>query len=148
MVSTGGLEPPRVASHAPQTCAYTDSATSTQVFIRYLVVNFCLVSLWRRCSLSFTPSILTWHLVNLKRSPCHIDTSIIRYLIVNFCLVSLWQRCSASLLIPLKKRYLIVFFGRVPRRHLIIYSVFNKNYIITNIIFRKEFADEGTRLEL
>ncbi len=30
MVSMGGLEPPRISPHAPQTCAYTDSATSTQ----------------------------------------------------------------------------------------------------------------------
>ncbi len=37
MVSTAGLEPARVSPHAPQTCAYTDSATSTQysIFILY-----------------------------------------------------------------------------------------------------------------
>lgn len=28
----GGLEPPRISPHAPQTCAYTDSATSTNLF--------------------------------------------------------------------------------------------------------------------
>lgn len=28
-MSMGGLEPPRISPHAPQTCAYTDSATST-----------------------------------------------------------------------------------------------------------------------
>ena len=32
MVSTAGLEPARVSPHAPQTCAYTDSATSTYIF--------------------------------------------------------------------------------------------------------------------
>ena len=31
MVSTAGLEPARVSPHAPQTCAYTDSATSTHI---------------------------------------------------------------------------------------------------------------------
>src|SRR5688572_15345664 len=30
MVPKGGLEPPRVTSHAPQTCASTSSATSAQ----------------------------------------------------------------------------------------------------------------------
>ena len=29
MVSMAGLEPARISPHAPQTCAYTDSATST-----------------------------------------------------------------------------------------------------------------------
>ena len=29
MVSTAGLEPARVSPHAPQTCTYTDSVTST-----------------------------------------------------------------------------------------------------------------------
>src|SRR6266550_3386095 len=32
MVPKGGLEPPRVTSHAPQTCASTSSATSAQVW--------------------------------------------------------------------------------------------------------------------
>ena len=31
-MSTAGLEPARVSPHAPQTCAYTDSATSTSIF--------------------------------------------------------------------------------------------------------------------
>ena len=31
MVPKGGLEPPRVASHAPQTCASTSSATSARL---------------------------------------------------------------------------------------------------------------------
>ena len=59
MVSTAGLEPARVSPHAPQTCAYTDSATSTSIF-------------------DFQVSAYTS---------------------------------------PLEKRYLIVFLGRVPRRH-------------------------------
>lgn len=40
MVSTAGLEPARVSPHAPQTCAYTDSATSTQVFLVIQLSNF------------------------------------------------------------------------------------------------------------
>ena len=32
MVSMAGLEPARISPHAPQTCAYTDSATSTYCF--------------------------------------------------------------------------------------------------------------------
>ena len=31
MVPKGGLEPPRVTSHAPQTCASTSSATSARL---------------------------------------------------------------------------------------------------------------------
>ena len=31
MVPKGGLEPPRVTSHAPQTCASTNSATSANI---------------------------------------------------------------------------------------------------------------------
>ena len=31
MVPKGGLEPPRVTSHAPQTCASTSSATSAKM---------------------------------------------------------------------------------------------------------------------
>ena len=33
MVPKGGLEPPRVTPHAPQTCASTNSATSARPFI-------------------------------------------------------------------------------------------------------------------
>ena len=39
MVSMGGLEPPRISPHAPQTCAYTDSATSTFNFQLETVVQ-------------------------------------------------------------------------------------------------------------
>ena len=34
MVPKGGLEPPRVTSHAPQTCASTSSATSAKIKIQ------------------------------------------------------------------------------------------------------------------
>ena len=35
MVSTAGLEPARVSPHAPQTCTYTDSVTSTKINIKF-----------------------------------------------------------------------------------------------------------------
>ena len=105
MVSTAGLEPARVSPHAPQTCAYTDSATSTQVF----------------------------QLFN-----CQISQ------------VSLRRRCSTLFHIPLKKRYSIVFFGRVPRRHkvflVIQLSNFQQKYIIINIFFVKDLPMKGLDL--
>ena len=42
MVSMGGLEPPRISPHAPQTCAYTDSATTTHT-ITYSIIKFLSV---------------------------------------------------------------------------------------------------------
>ena len=42
MVSTAGLEPARVSPHAPQTCAYTDSATST--FSNFVAYTFPLTN--------------------------------------------------------------------------------------------------------
>ncbi len=61
-MSTAGLEPARVSPHAPQTCAYTDSATSTSIFDfqmsaytsplvkRYLIV---LLDYWRSQGFAF-----------------------------------------------------------------------------------------------
>lgn len=47
MVSTAGLEPARVSPHAPQTCAYTDSATSTPGILnfqqKYIIINIFFV---------------------------------------------------------------------------------------------------------
>jgi hypothetical protein len=37
LVPKGGLEPPRVTSHAPQTCASTSSATSALLVCRELI---------------------------------------------------------------------------------------------------------------
>ncbi len=46
-----GLEPARISPHAPQTCAYTDSATSTSNSILFsLVLTDCL------CRMSSAPS--------------------------------------------------------------------------------------------
>ena len=37
MVSKKGLEPSRISPHAPQTCAYTDSATSTLFYLIFFI---------------------------------------------------------------------------------------------------------------
>ena len=82
MVSTAGLEPARVSPHAPQTCAYTDSATST-----YLVFNLCRV-------------YLTSHrrYLIVCSAECHVDMSWI--IVSRLCvalLVLQWQNCRSLL---------------------------------------------------
>ena len=51
MVSTAGLEPARVSPHAPQTCTYTDSVTSTYLDYCIQLSNFVLV---------FVTEVVSW----------------------------------------------------------------------------------------
>lgn len=78
IMSMGGLEPPRISPHAPQTCAYTDSATST--YIHYSIVK----SPWRYryTSLVYGSPHFRFGLtclyrnstpVGFRQSSCHID---------------------------------------------------------------------------
>lgn len=71
-MSTGGLEPPRVASHAPQTCAYTDSATSTQDIIIIKLSNLFGVFVAEMFCLASHPSQKRYLIV--FSAECHVDT--------------------------------------------------------------------------
>ena len=62
MVSTAGLEPARVSPHAPQTCAYTDSATSTSIF------NFQMSA--------YTSPLLEMTFSHFSSAECHVDINI------------------------------------------------------------------------
>ena len=41
-MSTAGLEPARISPHAPQTCAYTDSAMSTYLILTFIYFEYFL----------------------------------------------------------------------------------------------------------
>ena len=66
-----GLEPARISPHAPQTCAYTDSATSTQTILFNFQSLFCFVLVAEQ-SLSLLPSPQKQHLVAFSSAECHI----------------------------------------------------------------------------
>ena len=73
MVSMAGLEPARIAPHAPQTCAYTNSATSTY-FSKFNSNIMCKMSLWRMLCQA-QPSQKT--IFNrFSAAECHIDIFI------------------------------------------------------------------------
>ena len=75
-MSMAGLEPARISPHAPQTCAYTDSATSTQTILFNFQSLFCFVLVAEQ-SLSLLPSPQKQHLVAFSSAECHIDTNIL-----------------------------------------------------------------------
>ena len=73
-MSTAGLEPARVSPHAPQTCAYTDSATSTWSFgYIYSIIKLFYVS--RRMLTQGQPS-RKMILNHFPAAECHIDKKI------------------------------------------------------------------------
>ena len=97
-MSTAGLEPARVSPHAPQTCAYTDSATSTQGIFSYSIVKFVRCLCGGDVPLCFT-SLSKNDTQSFFSAECHIGKVQFSFqcyyiikLIFIFCKISLKKR--------------------------------------------------------
>ena len=111
-----GLEPARISPHAPQTCAYTDSATSTQTILFNFQSLFCFVLVAEQ-SLSLLPSPQKQHLVAFSSAECHIDTNdFIQFSkFILFC--PRGGAIAFAFALSSKATFSCFLVGRVPHRH-------------------------------
>lgn len=87
-LSTAGLEPARVSPHAPQTCTYTDSVTSTRIINFFNLYCFCLVfvSDVESCS-----TFLKQYCTALLRQSIITILPHIYYIIKNFFVIKIYN---------------------------------------------------------
>ena len=116
-----GLEPARISPHAPQTCAYTDSATST--YFLYLI--FKAMWLYRYTILYTARAVLTH-----PASPASFQNLTFSQLLAeSLARAKAYAFYFAYLL---SKRYSIVFRESLPHRH-------NSIKLSTKIILTQKF---------
>ncbi len=130
-MSMAGLEPARISPHAPQTCAYTDSATSTQTILFNFQSLFCFVLVAEQ-TLSLLPSPQKQHLVAFSSAECHIDTNdFIQFSkFILFC-----PRGGANAFafaLSSKATFSCFLVGRVPHRHKRFYSIFKVYFVLSS----------------